>query len=385
MDSHHMMERSLTFERNYSHLFIIRDMSSSNSRVHEEQPPTENRRYARPTAQMNRVIEQQPRRRDYFQNNDNSGRRGYNRHENNGNAQDVVRSHYNARPDLGYKKRQFSPIIQLKRFNNWIKSVLIQKFAPHASDHPILVLDMGCGKGGDLIKWDKAGIDGYIGIDIAEVSVNQAKKRYREMHASFDALFYAGDCFSSSINELLPPDQRQFDVVSLQFCMHYAFESEEKVRVLLENVSKCLPRGGVMIGTIPNSDVIVKHIKMLKPGEKEWGNDIYKVRFPESPPRSFRPPYGIQYYFYLEDAVTDVPEYVVPFEAFRAVAEGYNLELIWVKPFLDILNEEKNSETYGPLMDRMKVVDNEGHRGIGGQEKEAAGFYLAFAFEKRGI
>ena len=72
----------------------------------------------------------------------------------------------NSRPEVGVVQRQESPIIGLKAFNNWIKSVLITRFA-----HPVLarssivrsggarrgkVFDMGCGKGGDLSKWAKS-------------------------------------------------------------------------------------------------------------------------------------------------------------------------------------------------------------------------------------
>lgn len=55
---------------------------------------------------------------------------------------------------------------------------------------------------------------------------------------------------------MLPPNkvERLFDVVSMQFCMHYAFETEPKARMMLENVSKYLRPGGVVIGTIPDAD-----------------------------------------------------------------------------------------------------------------------------------
>lgn len=78
------------------------------------------------------------------------------------------------RPEVGVKQRQQSPIIGLKNFNNWVKSVLITRFA-----HPVLssshggpregrgkVLDMGCGKGGDLTKWEKARIRELIGVGV---------------------------------------------------------------------------------------------------------------------------------------------------------------------------------------------------------------------------
>ena len=83
----------------------------------------------------------------------------------------------NARPEVGLHQRKDSPIIGLKNFNNWVKSVLITKFA-----HPVLaaspvkasgggkqrasgkVLDMGCGKGGDINKWAKARVKELYGV-----------------------------------------------------------------------------------------------------------------------------------------------------------------------------------------------------------------------------
>jgi SAM-dependent methyltransferase len=128
---------------------------------------------------------------------------------------------------------------------------------------------------------------------------------------------------------------QRFDVVSMMFCMHYAFESEAKCRNMLRNVSSVLKKGGRFIGTIPSSDIISSRVqgKHLPPdspekeklensehGIQEWGNSIYRVRFAEEPPKTgvFRPPWGWRYNFFLEEAVEEVPEYVVPWEAFRA-------------------------------------------------------------------
>ncbi|KAK9352998.1 mRNA capping enzyme-domain-containing protein [Lipomyces doorenjongii] len=298
----------------------------------------------------------------------------------------VVRQHYNARPDQGVAQRQYSPIIKLKSFNNFIKSVLIKRFA----NRDDVVLDMGCGKGGDLLKWDIAGIRGYIGIDVAEVSINQARERYNNMRRRrFWAEFFAGDAFGMPLPAYLPREMHQavfpVDIVSMQFCMHYAFENEQKARQMLENVSKSLRRGGKFIGTIPSSDAIIDHISKLPPGKKEWGNSVYSVRFYNDPPRNgiFRPPYGQRYSFFLEDAVEDVPEYVVPFEIFRAMAEDYKLELIYRKGFHDVFDDETSE--HPELFDicrRMGVTKQDGSYGIEGDQREAAGFYLAFAFEK---
>jgi mRNA (guanine-N7-)-methyltransferase len=47
--------------------------------------------------------------------------------------------------------------------------------------------------------------------------------------------------------------ERPFDIVSMQFCLHYAFESESKARMMLENVTRYLRPGGVLLGTIPDA------------------------------------------------------------------------------------------------------------------------------------
>lgn len=75
-----------------------------------------------------------------------------------GNDAHRVAQHYNERPDVGVVQRKQSKIIRMRSFNNWVKSVLIQR---HTRSRQC-VFDMGCGKGGDLIKWAKARIDYLI-------------------------------------------------------------------------------------------------------------------------------------------------------------------------------------------------------------------------------
>ncbi|QSL66260.1 hypothetical protein MERGE_000636 [Pneumocystis wakefieldiae] len=263
------------------------------------------------------------------------------------NVTDVVRQYYNERPEVGKKRRESSPIIGLRNFNNWVKSALIRRFTKDFPKNiPLIVLDIGCGKGGDLLKWSKAGIAGYIGIDSAEVSIMQARQRFRKIrNPNFVAKFYVLDCYMNSLDAVLPPDERKFDVVSMQFCMHYAFETEEKCHQMLSNVSKSLLRGGKFIGTIPNSDFIIEKIKKLKNGEKNWGNSIYRVQFEDPPNSEFRPPFGHRYSFYLEDAVTDVPE----------LALDYDLEMLYCKPFHDIFFQEQKDYEIKMLLERMNL------------------------------
>lgn len=390
---------------------------------------------------------------------------------------DVVKQHYNMVPERGREWRQTdSKIKGLRSFNNWVKSSLIQKFI--GDERNLRILDIGCGKGGDLGKWEKSRkVELYVGCDPADVSIKQAKDRYAEMkkrnRRTFHAEFYAKDCFGEFLGDIpiikdvgIDPgvgpgnamSQRWggggWDMVTMMFCMHYAFESEAKAKGMLRNVAGSLKKGGRFIGTIPNSDILTQkviehhkakgtapaetnggadeedgdrptfasddeddwdpeksldspkptdteHADADKPAESKkekedqedgeveeegfgWGNSIYQVKFPgKTPPDgTFRPPYGWKYSYFLTEAV-EAPEYVVPWEAFRALAEDYNLELQYRKPFREVWDEQKDDPILGPLSEQMRVRDrNTGRLMTSEEELDAADFYHAFCFYK---
>ncbi|KAG9245525.1 mRNA capping enzyme-domain-containing protein [Calycina marina] len=434
-----------------------RSPSPSNKRQRSGSPPQ--RKQKRP-GQRARITDAE---RERIKQQQLSREREAEKHEAAQGIHNVVRQHYNAVPQLGRDWRGTDSRIKgLRSLNNWIKSTLIQKFSPAEDYTPgaqergsgqafdegpppkgLLVLDLGCGKGGDLGKWQKApqAVELYVGLDPAEVSIQQAKGRYSEMAGRggrggynnrlptrlFQGEFFIQDCFGESIDKVhLVRDVGfdgsggpsrfgggGFDVVTMMFCMHYAFETEAKARMMLQNVAGSLKKGGRLIGCIPSSDVISENVRKfneqkaaIPPAEKAeegedadegevkedelpetagWGNDVYRVRFPGSTPPDgiFRPPYGWKYNFFLHEAVEEVPEYVVPWEAFRALAEDYNLEMQYHKSFDQIWKTEKDDRVLGPLSERMNVRE----RGGGAllvtpEEMEAASFYVGFCFYK---
>lgn len=304
------------------------------------------------------------------------------------NVDDIVRSHYNKQVQFARReKRTESAIYKLRNFNNIIKYMLIGKFSKPGDR----VLEMACGKGGDLPKWKQANIQSYIGLDISESSIREAVKRHERSREQFEAYFLACDCFGGDIWQELSiflPGRLRFpvDVVSIQFALHYAFESEAKIRNTLKTILRALKPGGFFIGTIPSSDYIRYRLKKLKEGERKWGNPVYSVEFVNPPPLngSFNlHPYGNTYIYYLKDAVDHVPEYVVPFDILRSLADEYGLELRFKKPFFELYLEqipEWYKKLSPGLLQGLKRSD--GKLGLEGPDKEAAEFYLAFAFEK---
>lgn len=179
----------------------------------------------------------------------------------------------------------------MRNFNNWTKSMLINDFADKVKkskpesyrDHrgqrdiskpeeSFTVLDIGCGKGGDLGKWSKANIDHLVGIDIAGTSVEQAKGRYGEMKARnrhnqnmFSANFYTADCTKVDLETVYEDKNVTFDIVSCQMAFHYCFESIEQADVMLKNISQRLRPGGFFVGTTPDANEIGKSFVVLVP------------------------------------------------------------------------------------------------------------------------
>ena len=77
--------------------------------------------------------------------------------------------------------REDSETIFVRKFNNFIKTMLIQEFTNKLGRN-LSVLDLCCGKGGDLKKWQKQNVKHYVGCDLSPNSVNEALRRYLEMH-----------------------------------------------------------------------------------------------------------------------------------------------------------------------------------------------------------
>jgi len=69
-----------------------------------------------------------------------------------------------------------------------------------------------------------------------------------------------------------------FDIVSTQFALHYMFESENKLRGYLHNVSTKLEEGGLFIGTTVDADRLVYLIRESgKDNNLTIGNKFYSV------------------------------------------------------------------------------------------------------------
>lgn len=279
----------------------------------------------------------------------------------------AVADHYNQLENTGLRERSKSPIFYLRNFNNWVKSMLIGEFLHRLGDENVsdarpVVLDMGCGKGGDMLKWRKGDIRHLICVDIAETSVEQCRSRYsdlkernaRERHPQplFSAEFIAADCSRVRLQDQLRNPNICIDLVSIQFSLHYGFESLQQAEQWVQNVADRLRPGGYFLATIPDAQAIMARLDAN--GGKEFGNDVFSVkrRGTRMPPALF----GEQYDFFLE-GVVDCPEFFVFLPLLVKLCKRHQLELVYKKRFDEMFDSYKSSSEGKMLLGKMQALE----------------------------
>lgn len=145
----------------------------------------------------------------------------------------------------------------MRRFHNWVKEHVlceevkrlrrVVKIGTGGGTTPLTLLDYGCGFGGDLAKWVRAGIPHAIGVDPSEEAVREALRRHdnTQLPSSYPHTY----CFLHEKEPVrwlktLPDDC--LDMVTCHFAIHYYDRTGQKE--LLQEVYRVLsPRGALML------------------------------------------------------------------------------------------------------------------------------------------
>lgn len=196
----------------------------------------------------------------------------------------------------------------------------------------------------------------YIGVDISNTALDEAKRRFSQGRFRYKADFIEGNLLMSSTFDDIRnsieknggfPSNNSVDLITIQLAFHYIASSEESTRSLLTQVASFLKKdGGRLLLTIPDSETIVKRMETMheKQGENQlsFGNSLYHVAFSinsltdilpglentsvdqeqlentlksidyEDVQRAVDSTWGIPYKFYLLDAIDNQEEYIVP-------------------------------------------------------------------------
>lgn len=169
-----------------------------------------------------------------------------------------------------------------------------------------VVLDMACGRGGDINKC--IGCCAYYGVDIADDAVRELTRRAREV--GVNAYTHVG-----CMMDALPWPTLSADVIVCNFALHYVCDSEQSCSRFLDNVVHHLPEYGVFCGTylhVGNNDT-------------RWGE--YRVAR-------------------VGKCVDGVPECVVPWKRVIQLAYSKGLCIIQWKPSTEQVHADPSCWTF---------------------------------------
>ena len=180
----------------------------------------------------------------------------------------------------------------LKEFHNWIKSNLIYTYCSKKTLGKVNefrqmdVLEISCGKGGDLAKFYHSRVGSYVGFDIDPNGIysgsDGALSRYQDFKKKFPnwprmnflvadggalltledqsrALGTMSDQNKKMILDIFDkPDYRQYDIINCQFAVHYFFKTDDTLKNFLENIKKFLKPSGYLLLTTFDANIVNK-------------------------------------------------------------------------------------------------------------------------------
>lgn len=138
--------------------------------------------------------------------------------------------------------------------NNLAKSAILGDFLYSGST----VLDLGCGRGGDLGKYQKSNVSFLLGVDRDANAISEAKNRRKSCLIN-KVEFIVGDAFAKKHNF-----GHEFDFVVSNLAFHYAFENDESLSTAFENISRHLVQEGYCIITVPNAQKVLDAAESLQ-------------------------------------------------------------------------------------------------------------------------
>ena len=190
----------------------------------------------------------------------------------------------------------------MREFHNWIKSILIytycQPLSRNKNDKPTKasVLDIGCGRGGDINKWFHARVGDYTGIDPDYeglfASTDSAVTRYNFNKSKFPdftkmvfiqadgALPLEAEVQSKRLSNMSQDNKnnitkyfdgkKKFDIISSMFAIHYLFNTQESINNLINNIKSFLNVGGYIIYTLFDANKVCELL-----GDKDIHTSYY--------------------------------------------------------------------------------------------------------------
>lgn len=171
---------------------------------------------------------------------------------------------------------------KLRKLHNKAKFDLIM----WATDQRLnqVVLDVGCGRGGDMHKWHAKHVTVH-GIDPDLEAINEANARLNESGYTQIGYWKADICTWNT--PLL------YDIICYNFSIQYIFNTQELFQKTIDAIELNIRPGGLLIGIVPDGDKILHLPEKWSdslgntiergPGRKEGYGQMILVKLTDGP------------------------------------------------------------------------------------------------------
>jgi ribA/ribD-fused uncharacterized protein len=266
------------------------------------------------------------------------------------------------RDDLKRTTREFE---QAYDFHNQIKATLFAETVKKGDT----LLELACGRGGDMHKWKRARAGKVVAMDISLANIESPKqgavvrylKEKRNSPHEFlpPTLYLQGDMTEyplfeqedrympiltgaqSAPTEYLAQFEglNKFDTISCQFAMHYACESEEVFRAFAKNIQKY--GKDIFFGTCSDGQAIYslllgKVSHLFTNGKTIVGE--YTKQYTDR--ETWTEEFGMPVKVYLESFEKPAIEYLVPFGKVTDIMKEHGYELVDSKNFQELYSQQ---------------------------------------------
>ncbi|SOV77689.1 methyltransferase, putative [Plasmodium reichenowi] len=268
-----------------------------------------------------------------------------------GDVNEEIRKHYDKKKVILLKK---SNIKYIRVFNNEVKRIMILFFVSYNSK----ILDLACGHGQDMLKYNSVQNKVYVGIDLSKKEIELAKERLNQndmkgLCNNDNFIFLQGDILNNKFYRKWKSKNIMFDIISINLALHYVIYNEKSSKKFFKIIENFLENDGLLlattISTVTLTDFLMKRSNIEMNGDNitiTLENDLFTIKFDQenllkifknkicleefieyinnNSGSQIKYDYfsnlirysldnvvGIKYYFYLYDTI-DAHEFVIP-------------------------------------------------------------------------
>lgn len=172
-----------------------------------------------------------------------------------------------------FETTRIRDVVAFRALCNALKALVIKQVVElwrRGNKGRMTVLDLGCGRGGDLRKWACHRLRSFVGVDGGAACVQEAVERHAVLVSQGKSNVQASFHTMDVTREPLPVAAGSADAVSCMFFLQFAFASLSAAAHVLDEVARVLREGGVLCCILPDGDRVAQLLRGR--GEASFGH-----------------------------------------------------------------------------------------------------------------